>query len=84
LRWRWRSGVQLRDNSGNKNIGELESFAIRDGPKPTANLANPTSSAQVDLKLLNARGFIDVTFAANEGALSQRFHSRFHSEFTLS
>ncbi|MDD2604023.1 MAG: hypothetical protein PHF66_04320, partial [Desulfobacteraceae bacterium] len=56
------------DNDGNRNIAEIESFAIRDGPKPTANLSNPVSNAQVDLMLLNARGFIDVTFSTFDGA----------------
>ena len=40
----------------------METFTVREGPKPTANLANPASGADVDLTLLNARKYFDVTF----------------------
>ena len=57
-----------KDKGGRKNTAEVETFTVREGPKPTANLANPKNGVKVDLTLLNARKYIDVTFNDFSGA----------------
>ncbi|RLC10571.1 MAG: hypothetical protein DRH43_06050, partial [Deltaproteobacteria bacterium] len=73
------------DKGGRRNASEVETFTIREGQKPTANLSNPVSGAQVDLTMLNACKFIDVTFADYSGAgLNEATILDSAPEFTLS
>ncbi|KPK77291.1 MAG: hypothetical protein AMJ79_03720, partial [Phycisphaerae bacterium SM23_30] len=58
-------GQTWSDTSGNNNLAFTERFIVVSGPRappPAAQLTNPRNGDAVDVKLLNARRYIDITF----------------------
>ena len=60
-------GGSWKDNNLIGGLSETETFIVRVGTGPTADLAGPKSGATVDLTLLNAQKYIDVIFTDYSG-----------------